>query len=292
MTVATDAAMLVELVIEQLNERYVFPERAEDAAALLRSRLGEGAYGAADGAELCARISQDLFAASEDKHLRLLWHDEPALSGNEERLVEELREQIRRENHGVRRVVCLESNVGLIDLTIVGEAATGGPTFAAAIQLVEHTRALVLDLRETRGGAPDGVLLLESFLLGGDVHVGDIVEGPKGPVRQQRTYSYLPAPCYLDRPVYVLTSGSTFSGGEALAYDLQALGRATVVGETTRGGAHPSAVVWLRQQIELRLPVARPVSAATGTNWEGSGVRPDIPVPADGALGAALAALG
>ncbi|MGI8691709.1 MAG: S41 family peptidase [Geodermatophilaceae bacterium] len=39
--------------------------------------------------------------------------------------------------------------------------------------------------------------------------------------------------------MYVLTSGATFSGGEALAYDLQQLGRATVVGERTRGGAHP-----------------------------------------------------
>jgi len=88
----------------------------------------------------------------------------------------------------------------------------------------------------------------------------------------------------------VLTSATTFSGGEALAYDLQALGRATVVGETTRGGAHPSEVVLLTTQIELRLPVARALNPITGGNWEGVGVQPDIPAPATEALEVALEA--
>jgi C-terminal processing protease CtpA/Prc len=84
--------------------------------------------------------------------------------------------------------------------------------------------------------------------------------------------------------VYLLTSARTFSGGEALAYDLQALKRATVVGEVTRGGAHPSLVLSLREQIELRLPVARTVNAVTGGNWEAIGVQPDVAVPAADAL--------
>jgi C-terminal processing protease CtpA/Prc len=102
----------------------------------------------------------------------------------------------------------------------------------------------------------------------------------------------VPGPRYLDRPVYVLTSASTFSGGEQLAYDLQALGRATIVGETTRGGAHPSAVVSLTDHVELRLPVARSVSSVTGGNWEGVGVRPDVAARAQDALDVALEAIG
>ena len=88
----------------------------------------------------------------------------------------------------------------------------------------------------------------------------------------------------------MLTSAATFSGGEALAYDLQALGRATIVGETTRGGAHPSEVVSLTSQIELRLPVARALNPITGSNWERVGVQPDIPAQASDALEVALAA--
>lgn len=97
----------------------------------------------------------------------------------------------------------------------------------------------------------------------------------------------MPGPRYADPPVYVLTSASTFSGGEGLAYDLQAHSRATVVGEVTRGGAHPSEVVSLSEHIELRLPVARTANSVTGRDWEAVGVQPDIPVPADKALGIA-----
>ncbi len=129
-------------------------------------------------------------------------------------------------------------------MTIIPEVATGGPSLAAAMQLVQHTEALILDLRGTRGGSPEGVVFLASFLFpDGEARLSDFVEGPHGPTRQYWTSAFLPGPRYLDRRVYVLTSATTFSGGEALAYELQALGRATVVGETTRGGAHPSEVV-------------------------------------------------
>ena len=91
-------------------------------------------------------------------------------------------------------------------------------------------------------------------------------------------------PRYAERPVYVLVSSATFSGGEELAYDLKALGRATIMGEVTRGGAHPSAVVSLGEHVELRLPVARSVSPITGGNWEAVGVEPDVMTSASDAF--------
>src|SRR5262245_40375814 len=280
-----DATAVVEHLVAHLNQSYVFPERAMRAAELLRSRRQQGAYDDAAGPELCERISADLLQACDDKHLRLIWHETPPVARDEARLHEQLRKQIRRENHGVRRVELLPSSIGLIELTIIPEASSGGPTLAAAMQLVSYTAALILDLRATRGGSPDGVALLSSYLFAdGEVHLSDIVEGPNGPTRQYWTTAYLLGPRYLDRPVYVLTSSTTFSGGEALAYDLQAHGRAVIVGETTRGGAHPSVMVPLTGQIELRLPVARSVNAVTGDNWEGVGVEPDIAVAASEAL--------
>ena len=288
MTPAAGASIL-DLLIGELTERYVFPERARRAAELLSVRNAQGAYDGASGAELCARISQDLFEACADKHLRLIWHEAPIASADEAELVARMREQIRLENHGVRRVEVLPGNVGLVELTIIPEASSGTPALTAAMRLVEHTDALIFDLRETRGGSPDGVVLLTSYLFAdGDVHLTDFFEGPCGPPRQFWTYAHLPGPRYLDRAVYVLTSSSTFSGGEAFAYDLQVHARATVVGEVTRGGAHPSMMVPLSDQIELRLPVARPVSAVTGGNWEGVGVIPDVLEVAANALDVAL----
>jgi C-terminal processing protease CtpA/Prc len=287
-----DVRTLIDGLTRHLDERYTFPERAARAAELLRAKLHEGAYADAADAELCTRISGDLFETCEDKHLRLIWHETPTTVPDQEQLHAELREQIRRENHGVRRVEVLADNVGLIELTIIPEPSTGGPNLAAAMQLVQNTVGLIFDLRPTRGGSPDGVVFLASYLFpDGDVHLSDFIEGPDATARQYWTSSYLPGPRYLDRPVSVLTSSTTFSGGEAFAYDLQAPGRATVVGETTRGGAHGSVLIPLTEQIELRLPVARSVNPLTGGNWEGVGVRPDIPVPAADALDAARKAM-
>jgi C-terminal processing protease CtpA/Prc len=90
-----------------------------------------------------------------------------------------------------------------------------------------------------------------------------------------------------DKPVFVLTSGTTFSGAEELGYDLQQLGRATVIGERTRGGAHPVERFRLRPHLQATIPVARAHSPASGGNWEGTGVLPDVDVPAGDALATA-----
>lgn len=286
-----DSSALVEKLIKQLNESYVFPDRSAQAEKLLRLNLAEGSYNLLLGPELCDRLSADLLKASGDKHLRLLWHDSARSSSDEAQLVAELREQFRLANQGIRRVERLLGNIGLIELTIIPEACAAGLPLAAAMQLVQYTHALILDLREAIGGAPDGIAFLCSFFFpDGDVHLSDVVQGPKGPTRQYWTSGYVPGPRYLDRPVFVLTSGRTFSGGEELAYDLKALGRATVVGETTRGGAHPVSIVSLGEHIELRLPVARSVNPVTGNNWEAVGVEPDLRIPASSALHEAVQA--
>jgi C-terminal processing protease CtpA/Prc len=295
MTDLLDAPTLVDKLLDRLADSYVFPERASAAGELLRANRDAGHYAVPVDEALCERLNEDLFEVCRDKHLRLIWH--PAADGDdppasEEELVAGLHEQFRLENQGVRRVERLPGNVGSIQLTIIPPATTAGDSIAAAMELVKDTQALILDLRETRGGAPDGVALWCSYLLpDGEVHLNDVVQGPYGPTRQYWTSGHVAGPRYAERPVYVLVSSTTFSGGEELAYDLKTLGRATIVGENTRGGAHPSTVVSLGDHVELRLPVARSVSPLTGGNWEAIGVEPDIATPAAEALEAALGSL-
>ena len=290
-----DAPALIESVIDRLNAAYIFPDRAAAAATRLRSRLEEGRYAGAVDEALLGLVNDDLLEACADKHLRLIWYEAEkggVAPQSDEEVIALLREMFRLENHGVKRVERLAGNIGVIELTVIPDADSAGRVIAAAFELVQHTSGLILDARATRGGAPDGVAYLQSFLFAdGEVHLSDIVEGPNGPTHQLWTSGYLPAPRYLDRPVFVLVSGSTFSGGEALAYDLQALKRATVVGEVTRGGAHPSTVVSLGDNVELRLPIARSVSPVTGSDWEGVGVAPDIAVSAADAMDTARRAL-
>jgi len=100
--------------------------------------------------------------------------------------------------------------------------------------------------------------------------------------RQTWTLPYVPGRRFgKDKPVYVLTSAITFSGGEQLSYDLQQLGRATIVGETTRGGANPREGFRVHPHLEATISVATAVSPQTGGNWEGTGVTPDIQTTAD-----------
>ncbi|GLW57315.1 S41 family peptidase [Kitasatospora phosalacinea] len=282
---------VVEAALARIATGYVFPAQAAAVDTALRRRLAEGAYQGLDERELCERVTGDLQQACPDKHLRLLWSEEPQPMDEEPEDVARARfaRYARESNYGVRRVEQLDGNIGYLDLRMIPPADLGGPAIAAAMQLLSPTEALVIDLRQCRGGSPEGVQLWCSYFFAGDeVHLNDIYERSTDSVRQYWTLGHLTAPRYLDRPVTVLTSGTTFSGGEELAYNLKVLGRATVVGGTTGGGAHPTARFPVSPHVTVTVPTARSVNPVTGTNWEGVGVEPDLAVTADDALGAAL----
>ncbi|MFG2137730.1 S41 family peptidase [Streptomyces sp. NPDC048650] len=180
----------------------------------------------------------------------------------------------------------IDGALGHLDIRRIADAGEGARAIGAAMELVAGTDTLVLDLRECRGGAPTGAAMwCSSFFPDDQVHLNDLYERSTDATRQYWTASQLPAPRYLDRPVYVLTSARTFSGGEDVAYTLQAHGRAVVAGETSRGGAHPTARHPVAEHITVTVPTARTISRVTGTNREGVGVVPDVAVPAERALG-------
>jgi C-terminal processing protease CtpA/Prc len=191
-----------------------------------------------------------------------------------------MRQMGRMDNFGIRRVERLDGNVGYLDLRRVAMAANAGPAVAAAMELVAGTYALIFDLRHNGGGAPDGVALWCSYLLTEEpTHLNDIFHADTGETRQFWSLPYVPGTRYVDRPVYVLTSSHTFSGGEELCYNLQALGRAELIGETTGGGAHPTRGFPVSSAVMIGIPFARSVNPVTGTNWQGTGVIPDVAVP-------------
>jgi Peptidase family S41/N-terminal domain of Peptidase_S41 in eukaryotic IRBP len=191
-----------------------------------------------------------------------------------------MRRMGRMDNFGIRRVERLDGNVGYLDLRRVAMAANAGPAVAAAMELVAGTYALIFDLRHNGGGAPDGVALWCSYLLEEEpTHLNDIFHADTGETRQFWSLPYVPGTRYIDRPVYVLTSSHTFSGGEELCYNLQALGRAELIGETTGGGAHPTRGFPVSRAVMIGIPFARSVNPVTGTNWQGTGVMPDVAVP-------------
>ncbi len=279
-----------------VGERYVFPDPAAEISRLLESRLAGGCYAAApDEAGLAAALTQDLQSLNGDKHLRLL-HSAAELPerGDEAAELAALSAYAALTSGGIARAERLDGNVGYLDLRpLLFPPALAGEAVAAAMTLIAPTDVLLIDLRRCLGGSPDMVAMLCTYLLGDEpVHLIDMISRPAADgtaeVRQSWTMPFAPGRRFgPDKPVFVLTSGTTFSGGEELTYDLQQMGRATVVGERTRGGAHPVERFRIRRHLQATIPVARSRSPVSGGNWEGTGVLPDVAVPAGEALDAA-----
>lgn len=146
--------------------------------------------------------------------------------------------------------------------------------------MLSGTDALILDLRRNGGGRPSSVAYLMShfFPLGDERHLNDIYDRPTNVTQQYWTNPAITQ--RYDKPVYVLTSARTFSGGEECAYDFQTQKRATLVGETTGGGTNPVAPYSVGHGIVVAIPRGQAINPVTKTSWEHVGVKPDIAVPA------------
>jgi hypothetical protein len=286
-----ERAAQVNEVIRRLDGHYVFPDVAAKLAEVLRRRLGEGAYADLEDAEFATVVTVDLQSVNGDKHLRLRHHVDPvpedgdaAYSSGDFRLEAEL------EAFGIAAAQRLAGNVGYLDTTMLYPADLAGPAIAAAMTLLAATDALLLDVRRNRGGTPGTSALLQSYLVDEQTHYLDIYEREGNRTTQMWTLPYVPGAKFGGtKPIWVLTGPRTFSGGEDLAFSLQQQGRAKTVGEPSRGGAHPREQYKVDTYLDVTVSIARALHPETGENWEGTGVRPDIPTDAEKAFDTAYA---
>jgi Peptidase family S41/N-terminal domain of Peptidase_S41 in eukaryotic IRBP len=287
-----DIAAMMRRLAQLVEAHYVFPGVGAELAALLARRVAAGRYAnVPDEAALATLVTEDLQALNGDKHLRLLFSAEEVPDERDESAeLAALARYAEVNSSGIARVERLDGNIGYLDLRpILFPPAIAGDAVTGAMSLLALTSVLIVDLRRCLGGDPGMVTLLCSYLFDSDpVHLADIYERSGNQTKQMWTLPYLPGRRFGGgKPVYVLTSATTFSGAEAFGYDLQQLGRVTVVGEQTRGGAHPREGFRLHPHLQATIPVARAINPVSGTNWEGTGVHPDIEVPAACALAAA-----
>jgi hypothetical protein len=283
-----ETAAVTRRLAELLREHYVFPE----VVAQIAARLAARDYGEMDGTGLAAAITTDLQSVNGDLHLRLIHHESPLPEsfGQPESDIADFTAWSDRTAGGLARVERLAGNVGHLEFRpLIFPAVIAGDRIAAAMTLLSGVDALIIDLRGCLGGAPDGVAMVASYLFDHEpIQLSGLYERKTDEVHQTWTAAYLPGRRLGPTPpVYALTSATTFSGGEALAYDLQQHGRATVVGERTGGGAYPREAFRVHPHLEVTIPVARPIHPVSGTNWEAVGVAPDVEVPADYALSTA-----
>ena len=288
---AATRTKVIDTILKRLNDSYVFPEVAKKMELAIRERVNKKEYDEITSAkQFATKLTTDLQAVSNDKHLRVRYsHQAIPERGPQREPTAEDREQRRRElnwmNHGFAKVERLPGNIGYIEFYNFMDEELGADTVAAAMNFINNTDSLIIDMRSNGGGNPAMVALVCSYLFGPEpVHLNDLYWREGNKTDEFWTRKELSGKRYLNKDVYVLTSKRTFSGAEEFTYNLKNLKRATIVGETTGGGAHPGGGFRISEHFGMFVPTGRAISPITKTNWEGTGVTPDVSVPADQAL--------
>lgn len=282
---AAERAAIVQRIVKELNTSYIDAEKARKLEPVLR----RADFGKADSEEAFAEsVTAMMRDVTKDPHLRLLYSAEPAQEGtkaNPGQTLAQRQARMREENYGIERVERLPGNIGYLKTRFFAPAADSGPAIGAAMTLLANTDALIIDLRENGGGTTDAVPLLASYFFDQRTHIADLYTREGNVIEQQWTSPAVPGSRFsADNDVYILTSKETFSAAEGLAFALKGLKRAIIVGETTRGGAHPSRIKPINARLALMVPNSTARDAVTLKDWEGVGVAPDVAVPAAEAL--------
>ncbi|WP_181159979.1 S41 family peptidase [Sandaracinobacter neustonicus] len=224
--------------------------------------------------------------STEDRHFAVSW----APKGNDATTTVAALDDsdTARANHGFSDVAVLPGGVGYVKLDLfAGFEGPGSPQQAAAdaaLRFVAGTPSLIIDLRDNGGGSPNMVAYLVQQFVAEPAKVASVFRSRTGLDGYELSPVASTLPKRLDTPLFILVSARTGSSAEALAYTLQAAGRAVIVGERTGGAANPGSARQTADGFSIFISVSTPVNPITGTNWEGRGVTPDVAVPQDDAL--------
>lgn len=285
--------VLVDSLSAQLMKYYVFADKAEAMSSYIKTQCKKGVYNnIQDPHTLAAVLTKDVRSIHNDEHFYVEYNPQMTdeLLGNIDdvpKMVAERLNQDRLKNFGFKKVEILNGNIGYMEISSFARLNEYSKATAdAALRMLANSNALIIDLRYGVGGSPEMVNYIISYFFKEKTHVSDIY------MRCEKTtlpYWTTPptdkdAAQLADIPIYILTSYKTFSAAEGLTYELQSLKRATVVGETTRGGAHTVTYRPLSSGFVADVPFGRAFSPATNKNWEGAGITPDIKVSAEDAL--------
>jgi retinol-binding protein 3 len=264
-----------------LQENYVFPEVADRMATHIIDKLRNGQYQSIIRPEEYAdKLTQDLQSVSNDKHIRVILNKTrtgPSTPGDSLKSITDINEVLRRDNFGFKEAKILEGNIGYLDLRIFSDTLYAKDTALAVMNYLCSADALIIDLRNNRGGTPAMVQLITSYFYSDKpVHLNSFYWRQSNRTTATWTLPELPGKRRPDIDLYILTSRLTFSGAEEFAYNLKNLKRATLIGETTGGGANIGGERIATKRFKVWIPTGRAINPITKTNWEGVGVEPDI----------------
>jgi len=280
---------VLDAAIANLKAYYVYPDVARKMADALRAHQKNGDDAATtDGEAFAGLVTGQMREVSHDLNLELVYSKDPLPQLSAEPTAEDLaryRKRMEQANCMLEKVEILPHNIGYLKLNFFPDTSVCQSRATAAMATLNDADAVIFDLRENTGGFPNMVALIASYLFD---HPEYFYNPREAPTEQSWTRSPVPGNRLADKPVYVLTSAQTISGAEQFCYNLKMLKRATLVGETTQGSAH--AGVWHRidEHFGMSITETKAINPFAKTDWEGTGVEPDVKEPAKDALEVAL----
>lgn len=286
---AAERQRVIDRAVANLKQYYFDHDVAQKTAdALLAHENNGDDKVATHGATFAALLTAQMRDASHDMHLVMEYSQNPLPSGPPVQTSEGMahfREAMLQQHCMIRKAEILPHDIGYLKLDFFPDTNVCGAEVKAAMASLNHADAIIFDLRDNAGGFPDTVSLVASYLFDHP----EYMYGPRGaPTVDSWTRSPVAGNMLADKPVYVLTSASTWSGAEQFSYDLKMLKRATLVGETTRGGAHAGVFHRIDDHFGMGIPEQRSINPYGKADWEGVGVQPDVKVKAADALDTAV----
>jgi hypothetical protein len=280
---------IIVAAVSNLNRYYVDPTLAREMSDALEAHEKNGDDNAAGtGAAFAALLTKQMRDVSHDLHLDLIYSEQPLpdpSQGPSPKAEARYRTAMQQTNCTFEKIAVLPNNIGYLKLNSFPDPDVCQSTVTAAMQHLNHGGALILDLRDNRGGFGGTVATIASYFFD---HPTYFYNPRENTTADSWTRSPVAGNNLADKPVFVLTSRSTISAAEEFCYNLKMLKRATLVGETTGGAAHAGAFHRLDDHFGMGIPETKPINPYSTPDWEGTGVAPDVPVPAAQALQTAV----
>lgn len=281
---AAEKKQVIDTLVFKMETLYVFPDKGKEMAGFVRQQWKNGAYDDLENVfDFSGKLTEDLVSVSHDLHIGVRYSPETIARIRQQRengddsFSEYIEETNRMRNYGFEEIRILAGNVGYLKLNMFAESENAFRTASAAMNFLSNADALIIDLRENGGGSPLMIQVISSYLFESyERHLNSFFYRPADETRQFWTLPYVPGKKNPDAPVFVLTSNRTFSAAEEFTYNLKNMGRATIVGDTTGGGAHPVNRYELNENFGISIPIGRAVNPITETNWEGTGIGPHV----------------
>lgn len=274
---------LIKLITETVNDKYLDSDKSLLLSNELPKILMKSYFIDVENKdEIALLLTNTIQEITKDCHLKLRYAPDDIkavteISDKDKTLhLEKTKRDKLIHNFGFKELKFMDNEVGYLKLTRFSDTNFAGEIACSSMKFLSNSKNIIIDLRDNEGGHPSMVQLIASYFISGGIELYNFKYPKLNKTKQIYSLDYVQGGKLLDKNVYILINKNTFSAAEALAYCMQSLNKATIVGENSKGGANICSREIIGDEFILILPIGYPEDERTKSNWEGIGVIPDI----------------